>query len=149
MIIERYEFLTDKTFLNYEFESEGPKGTIKKVVRYSLQNVDDVTFFNLGFGNLNPTTGKIDDLKKSDNKDRDKILATVAATVLECTKHFPDLPVYAKGSTPTRTRLYQMGIAANWDEIKSLLDVYGGINGKWQKFTKEVNYDAFLAVRKK
>lgn len=32
--------------------------------------------------------------------------------------------VYAKGSTPARTRLYQIGIISNWDQIEPLLEVY-------------------------
>jgi len=41
------------------------------------------------------------------------------------TKHFHDILVYASGSTPSRTRLCQIGIAANWNEIELLLHVYG------------------------
>jgi len=33
--------------------------------------------------------------------------------------------VYAKGSTPARTRLDQMGIVVNWEQIQPLLEVYG------------------------
>ncbi len=112
MNLERYEYYTNETFLDFEFASEGPKGKIKKVVRYSPQNANGITYFNLGFGDLNKETGKIDDFAISNNKDRDKILATVAATVLEFTDHFPDVMVYAKESTLARTRLYQMGIVA-------------------------------------
>jgi hypothetical protein len=43
--------------LEFEFESDGPKGKIKKVVRYSPQNANGITDFNLGFGDLNPKTG--------------------------------------------------------------------------------------------
>lgn len=148
MNLERYEYSTNETFLDFEFSSEGPNGKIKKVVRYSLQNANGITYFNLGFGDLNKVTGTIDDLAISDNKDRDKILATVAATVLEFTGHFPSAMVYAKGSTLARTRLYQMGIVANWEQIDDLLEIYGFAKGKWEKFTKNVNYEAFLVLRK-
>ncbi|MBD0279313.1 MAG: hypothetical protein ICV51_01035 [Flavisolibacter sp.] len=148
MNIERYEFLTNETFLDYEFESEGPKGKVRKIIRFSPQNANGITYFNLGFGDLNPKTGKVDDLVATDNKDSDKVLATVAATVLEFTRHFPDVMVYAKGSTPSRTRLYQMGIVANWEEIEPLLDVFGFVGGHWERFSKNVNYEAFLARRK-
>jgi hypothetical protein len=108
-----------------------------------------ITYFNLGFGDLNPKTGKIDDLAITNNHDREKILATIAATVLEFTKHFPDVMLYAKGSTPARTRLYQIGIAANWNEIEPLLYVFGyEPKNVWQPFGKNVNYYAFLVKRK-
>jgi hypothetical protein len=146
--IEHYPFFSNETFLDFEFESDGPNGKIKKVVRYSPQNANGVTYFNLGFGDWNGNTGKIDDSAISNNHDRDRILATVAATVLDFTAHFPDVMVYAKGSTPARTRLYQMGISGNWNEIEPLLIVYGFLNNEWHPFEKNVNYEAFLAVRK-
>lgn len=148
MKVERYRFSTNDSFLDYEFQSEGPKGKIKKVVQYSPQNANGVTYFNLAFGDWNEKTGRLDDFAVSNNGDRERILATVAATVLEFTARFPDVMVHARGSTPARTRLYQMGIAANWSEVETLLLVYGFTNGRWQPFVKEVNYEAFLVIRK-
>lgn len=145
MTLDRYTFSTNETFLDFEFESDGPNGKIKKVVRYSPQNANGTTYFNLAFGDWNEQAGKIDDSAVSNNLDRDKILATVAATVIEFTKHFPDIPVYAQGSNQARTRLYQMGISANWEQIETILDVYGFYNGKWEPFKRNVNYNAFLA----
>jgi hypothetical protein len=57
--------------------------------------------------------------------------------------------VYAKGSTPARTRLYQMGIAGNFSEINAFLHVYGFLDGHWSKFEKNINYEAFFVLRKK
>jgi hypothetical protein len=149
MNIDKYRFSVSDTFLDFEFDSDGPKGKIRKVVRYSPQNANGITYFNLGFGDLNRKTGKIDDLATTNNADRDKILATVAATVLEFTQHFPDVLVYATGSTPSRTRLYQIGISANWGDIHPLLYVFGYVAGKgWESFQKNVNYVAFLVRRK-
>jgi hypothetical protein len=149
MKLKKYKYAASETYLDFEFDSEGPKGKIRKIVRYSPQNADSITYFNLAFGDLNQKTGKIDDLAKTNNQDREKILATIAATVLEFTGHFPDVMVYAKGSTPSRTRLYQIGISANWNEIDTLLYVYGYHQDKgWQLFRKNVNYQAFLIKRK-
>jgi hypothetical protein len=149
MNLDRYEYSTNDTFLNFEFCSDGPNGKIKKLIRFSPQNVNGVTYFSLGFGDYNNDTNKVDDQVITNNQDKTKVLVTVAATVLEFTSYFPDMMVYAKGSTPARTRLYQMGIAANWLEIQSLLHVYGFINNQWQPFEKNVNYEAFLIQRKK
>ena len=148
MNLDRYQFQTNASYLDFEFESDGPNGKIKKVVRFSPQNANGVTYFNLGFGDLNPITGAVDDLSKSNNNDRDKILATIASIVLEFTAHFPDVMVYAQGSTSSRTRLYQMGIAANWNEIVPIMHVYGYRDNTWQRFEKQVNYEAFLVMRK-
>jgi hypothetical protein len=149
MNLEKYKYRASDTYLDFEFESEGPRGKVTKIVRYSPQNAGGITYFNLGFGDLNPKTRKIDDLVITNNQDREKILATIAATVLEFTGRFPDVMVYAKGSTPARTRLYQIGISANWNEINPLLYVYGYEQDKsWQPFRKNVNYQAFLVKRK-
>ena len=149
MNLKKYKYSASDTFLDFEFESEGPKGKVRKIVRYSPQNAGGVTYFNLGFGDLNPKTGKIDDLAITNNRDREKILATIAATVLEFTEHFPDVMVYAKGSTAARTRLYQIGISANWKEIEALLHVFGYEQTKgWQPFQRNINFQAFLVKRK-
>ena len=149
MNLKCYRYYTSETSLDFEFDSEGPKGRIRKVVSYSPQYAGSIRYFNLGFGDLNKATGKIDDLAVTDNQDREKVLATVAATVLEFTRQFPDAMVYATGSTPARTRLYQMGISANLPQVAPLLYVYGYEQNKgWEPYQKNVRYDAFLVKRK-
>jgi hypothetical protein len=146
---ERYSFQTNESYFDFEFESHGPNGQIKKVISYTLRNANGVTYFNLGFGDWNELQKRVDDISTSDNKDTQKILATVAATVVEITAVYPDLPVYAKGSTPARTRLYQMGISANFTEIELFLDILAlRKDGEWETFQKGVNYEAFIARRK-
>ena len=85
MNLKKYQYSVSDTFLDFEFDSEGPKGKVRKIIRYYPQNANGITYFNVGFGDLNPKTGKIDDLAITNNQDREKILATVAATVLEFT----------------------------------------------------------------
>jgi hypothetical protein len=148
MNIERYEFVIGESLIDFEFESDGPKGKIKKIVSFSPYNSDGKTYFNLAFGDLVEKTGKLNDTAISDNKDTLKILATIAGTVLEFTRQFPDIIVYAKGSSLARTRLYQMGISGNWNEIEPLMLIFGFVDGQWEPFKKNVNYEAFLAQRK-
>jgi len=85
----------------------------------------------------------------SNNADRDKVLATVASSVLDVIDHFGNVAIYAKGSTPARTRLYQMGINANIKEIESIFDILGLTAHGWQKVQQGINYTAFLVTRKK
>ncbi|WP_316789598.1 DUF6934 family protein [Pedobacter frigoris] len=145
---ERYDIVANPNRTVFEFNSDGPNGTIKKEIQYTLVNAGGFFYYNLGFGDLNADTGDINDLSVSDNKDRDKILATVAHTVIQFTEHMPNAMVYAKGSTPARTRLYQMAISRNYDNITELLAVHGRVNGRWYQFEKDVNYEAFMALRK-
>ena len=149
MKLDAYHYKTNEGYLDYEFHSEGPKGRIKKVVRYTPRSAGGITYFNLGFGDWDQAKRRVDDRAITNNRDRDKILATVAATVLEFTRHFPDIPVYATGSTPSRTRLYQIGIAASWNEIEPILYVYGYTGNRWGSFQKGINYEGFMVLRKK
>ena len=105
MNLDQYDINANPGFLDFEFDSEGPNGIIRKVVRFSPKNSNGITYFNLGFGDLDFKTGTINDQSISNNKDRDRILATVASTVSAFTEQYPDAIVYAKGSTPVRTRL--------------------------------------------
>ena len=90
----------------YKFDSEGPRGRIRKVILY--QKISD-DLFNLGFGDWNEELQKMDDSVRSNNGDRDKVLATVAYTALDFTDRFPSVQIFVEGSTAARTRLYQIG----------------------------------------
>ncbi|WP_394351245.1 DUF6934 family protein [Sediminibacterium roseum] len=37
-MLDRYEYVTSETMLDFEFENEGPKGKIRKIVRFCLQH---------------------------------------------------------------------------------------------------------------
>ncbi len=80
MYLPRYQYKTNSGFLDYEFFSEGPKGKIKKVIRYT--KIGDAVF-NLAFGDLDEATGEISDTVVTNNNDSRKVLATVAATVYD------------------------------------------------------------------
>jgi hypothetical protein len=140
MNLEKYAIESDERHLTYEFFSKGPKGVIKKGILYEeiKKNV-----FNLGFGDWNDHDKTIDDNVRSNNNDRDKVLATVAATVIDFVRHHPTALIVAKGATSSRTRLYQMSILANWQQISELFNIEGFRNGKWEVFKKGRNYEAF------
>lgn len=147
MNLERYPYAASASGLIYTFDSIGPNGIIHKIVRYDLENSGGGSFLNLVFGNGAGEAGKIDTMSVTNNGDRARLLATVAATVVEVTNRFPDLMVYAKGSTAARTRLYQMGIFTHWELIAPVFEVLGFKNGDWEEARRHVNYDAFI-VRK-
>ena len=143
---ERYELREGLNAMTYEFTSIGPKGAIPKlVIYYELE--DNV--YNLAFGDKDINTGDIDDLVITDNKDSPKVLATVASTVYTFTDKYPDAWVAVTGSTKARTRLYQIGISNNWAKISTDFVVLGFKNEKWERFEKNVAYEAFLVKRKK
>lgn len=148
MNLERYEFKSLATLLEYDFVSEGPNGNILKRVKFDPCIQDGNLIFSLAFGDWMEKEQKIDDKAITNNTDMKKVLATVATIVDIFTKQFVDVTIVAKGSTPSRTRLYQMGIVAHYQEIEKLFHIYGEINNELQPFKKGVNYEAF-AVRRK
>jgi hypothetical protein len=106
MNLPHYEYLTTD-YREYEFYSKGPKGSIKKLVTF-VKIQEAPVIYNLAFGDADPVTGLMNDSVISNNEDRDVVLATVANTVNDFCNHYGDHFIYAKGSTPVRTRLYQM-----------------------------------------
>ncbi len=147
MNLEKYTYFTNEDFLDYEFYSFGPKGKIRKVVHYEKINEDPIVY-NLAFGDVNETTGKIDDAIQTNNDDRDIVLATVASTIIDFTAKYGNVYVYATGSTLSRTRLYQMGIVKIWTEIQNDFEIYGLFRGEWHAFRHGTNFEAFLVKRK-
>src|SRR5471030_1349254 len=142
MNLPKYNYQTNETFLDYEFYSDGPAGRIKKVVRYSIKyTLGNEPFYNLGFGDWNEGDNRIDDFVITNNKDRELILSTVASTVIDFTDKYGTLPIYAKGSTPARTRLYQMGINRHKADIDILFNVFGLLSTGWVVFEVGTNYE--------
>lgn len=147
MKLDRYELKAETSLMVFEFISDGPRGRIPKLIKYSETNLKDL--YNLAFGDKNVETGEINDLVVSNNGDSEKVLATVVSTVYAFTDRYSNGLIYATGSTKTRIRLYRMGIARYFDEISKDFYIYGLRNNEWENFEKETEYDAFLAERKK
>lgn len=139
---ERYEIKAESNAMSFEFISVGPKGEIPKLVIYTETNVKSV--YNLAFGDKDLKTGDIDDSVVTDNKDSQKVLATVASTVYAFIDKYPDFWVFATGSSEARTRLYQMGISKHLDEIYDDFIVLGRIGKNWFPFEKNTSFNAFL-----
>ena len=142
---EKYSLESDSRYLLFEFVSVGPKGSINKVVQYTETEVRH--YYNLGFGDVDTITGEISDSSITNNGDSRKVLATVASTLYIVTSRYPEAAIYAKGSTPVRTRLYRIAIANHLNEIGDDFDVYGKRQERWQVFRRNVDYSAFLVKR--
>lgn len=91
----------------------------------------------------------LDDLSVSNNHDTQKILTTVASTVLDFIRNHPKAWVAAEGSTKARTRLYQIGISKNLVDIADEFAIFGyHILSGWEPFTRNKEYARFLMTRK-
>jgi hypothetical protein len=144
---EGYSFTKEPEIFYYEFFSEGPNGKIRKVIQFQ-QIPEAKNIYNLGFGDFNEDTGEVDDLSISNNKDTQKVLVTVANAVIDFLKQHPYAIVMAKGSTDSRTRLYQMGISQFFNQIDALFEIKGFKDDSWRAFEKGKNFEAFFIVSK-
>ena len=143
---ELYELEEGSNAMTFKFTSVGPNGAIPKLVIYT--EIDNNNVYNLGFGDKNPNTGKIDDSVVTDNKDSQKVLATVASTVYAFFDKHPTALIVATGSTKARTRLYQMGISNNLEDITVDFNVFGRKGKIWCPFEKNIEYNAFIITLK-
>jgi hypothetical protein len=145
-----------KDYQVFLFLSEGPKGSLTKVVIYSpIKGLPGG--YNLGLGTLKTNEDGeeyVDVNEISDNGDRDKILATVALTAFTFTDHYPERKIYLSGTNKIRTRLYQMAINNAYLELSDEFLIFGDTSKdpnvyRWQNFTKGINYTGFLVARRK
>lgn len=146
MNVEKYHLKSGQNFTKFEFISEGSKGAIRKLIEFQATN--DPSLFNLAFGDQNSETNEIDDLAVSDNGDTEKVLATVVAAVYAFFDKYPNVYLYATGSTKSRTRLYRMGITRFFEEMKKDFYLYGQTKNEYSEFEIGKAYDGFLAQRK-
>ncbi len=94
MQLEKYSVIIDEEHKVYEFLSKGPKGTIRKVIQYQLLGGN---LYNLAFGDWNDVEQKFNDMVRSNNQDAEKILVTVASTVIDFMKHYPRSVIFVQG----------------------------------------------------
>lgn len=145
MSLDRYVYKADENFLDYEFHSIGPKGSIKKLVRFSQLGFN---LFNLAFGDQKYNSKDINDTIITNNGDSRKVLATVAHIIHDFLLRYPGVMILAKGSTHSRTRLYRIGITVNWKEISTQFEIFGFKENVWEWFKGNQDYESFLIRRK-
>jgi hypothetical protein len=145
---EIYQIRAKSSAEIFEFISERPKGRIKKRIQYRKIYEGDM-LYNLSFGDINSEKNTIDDKVVSNNEDTKKVLATVVSTLFAFMKKHPDAIIYAKGSNAARTRLYQIGISNNFEEINERFTVFGVLSDEdLELFQKNKNYLAFYIKNK-
>ncbi len=146
MRLERYPLEANDDLMSFQFVSEGPKGQIIKYVQFL--KTDKPNFYNLAFGDKRLNEDDFDDDVITDNKDSQKVLATVAMAVLRFTEINKEASIIAQGLTKSRNRLYQMGISQNLEELKEYFKIIGFYKGNWMIYEKNTPYDAFAVKRK-
>lgn len=73
-----------------------------------------------------------------------KVIATVVKSMITFFGVYPDSSIYIMGSTPVRTRLYNIIISKELSEVKGIFEIYGFLGVTKEVFTANRGYDAFL-----
>ncbi|MCF2490167.1 DUF6934 family protein [Dyadobacter sp. CY347] len=135
-----YPIEASTDYLRFTFESRSASKRIRIHVQFLLI---DENVYNLAFGDIDKY-GELDDLSVSDNQDMELVLATVIQTVFSFLELNPDKKVFFQGSTPSRTRLYQIVITREKQHWDDQYVVEGIINEISEAFQPGKNYEAFL-----
>jgi hypothetical protein len=80
----------------------------------------------------------------SNNKDFEKVLATVVQTITIFLETYPARKVFFEGSTKVRTRLYQIVINRELDSFGAKFMVKGLSEQGFEEYQKDKTYDGFL-----
>jgi hypothetical protein len=128
----------------FSFMSIGKNGIILKMVE--IVEIQE-GIYNLGFGDYNFTTNSVDDKANSNNGDLEKALATIFGIMIEFLEKNPSKTIFFAGSTPFRTQFYQRIVNTYFDEFSTILEVQGNIEGKYEAFPKNRNYESFLVKK--
>ena len=140
----KYEFKRTNE-LHFDFISVGKKGEIHERVTFIEMQYG---FFNMGLGDVNPVTGELDYHSVTDNGDRNNVLATVSEIIEAFFELYPSHTIYFKGTSKSRTRLYQMAINHYYDEISARFLILGELDDKMTRFIRNTNYKSFLILKK-
>ena len=134
-----YDFQILEENLRFDFVSEGEK-TIRKVIFYRA--IPEALFFQLSLVDV-MDDGSFSDSVRSNNGDRNKVMATVIQTLRFFFEKYPDATIIFSGSDEIRTRMYER-IISNELERESNRFTFLGYNGKsFESFKKNKNYEAF------
>jgi hypothetical protein len=140
-----FSHIDDK--LIFEFESISETKSIRKLIEYRL--IDNNTLlYNLALVDVLPN-GDVSDLSVSDNKDMPKVLSTVFQSMLYFFDAKPQAKIFIQGSTPSRTRLYQIAISKYMIEFEQKFDIWGFMGSEMELFLKGKNYEIFVISTKK
>ena len=93
--------VSDYQMLTFLFVSNGQNEAedVFKIIQYAyVQDFDHIPVFNLGFGDLEPETGKISDDTMTGNGDVYKVFNTILSTVPQFFERYPGHIILVQGS---------------------------------------------------
>ncbi|MFN3850272.1 MAG: DUF6934 family protein [Spirosomataceae bacterium] len=140
-----YDFkILDEAF-RFDFISSSNIREIPKTILYQKTTI--ANFYNLVLADIQPD-GSLDVFSESNNGDMEMILATVVQTMLVFTAYYPKASIVFTGSTPSRTRLYQIVLSKEIDKSKATFEILGLKDDKLSPFEKNQTYEGFVISKK-
>jgi len=139
-----YDFQIGHNTRTYSFVSVGPHPVEKRVI-YAETSLSG--FFNLALADVEED-GSLNFYSVSNNGDLKQIMATVAQTMLVFLQHYPGARVAFSGSTPARTRLYQIILAREQQAVAASLVISGVRDNGLELFRPNRDYDGFVVALK-
>ena len=130
----------------FEFKSEGTKGSIHKLIRFSESSISGIFYFE--FGDKIEGADEIDITSVSNNGDRKKIYATLRSSIYAFTEKNMEAWVFLTGNTKAKTRLLRMEATLCYYNLKQDFVILGLRNGEWEDFQTDVDYLAIIMKRK-
>lgn len=120
MNLNTYTLFPSEDLTVFHFVSTGSKGQIRKIIRYMPTLNPKV--YNLGLADVlyidgNEDVFTVDDHTASDNGDIDKLVGTVARSLLLFSQHYPDVFVVFGSINPVKMRLYRIIVQKYYDEL--------------------------------
>lgn len=141
-----YPFVTKNDGMTFEFDSISSTKVVRKIIEYHLID-EELSIYNLALVDSLPNN-QFSDLNISNNRDMPKVLATVFQSILRFFELKPSARILIEGSTPARTRLYQMAISKYLIEFKQQYVILGLSESGSELFEKGKTYDRFIVSLK-
>jgi len=132
--------------LTFGFESISQEKTIKKLIEFRLLDTSS-ELYNLALMDI-LSNGEVSDMIVSNNQDMSKVLATVFQSIRLFFKEKPNAKVLIQGSTPSRTRLYQIAIGKYYAELEPIYNIWGFRGTDIQRFELGYNFEGFIVSTK-
>lgn len=166
-----------ETGIKYYFLSEGSNAVIKAVEYFYFTDFNGKMVYNLGFGDYDIVSDKIDDRVNTDNGDIYHVFNTVLSTVPEFFNSISDAAVMVRGSDSSdeferecrqickrnncdnicqkkhqRIRTYCSYVSREYDALIQTYDFFGGAQRQddtvIERFIRNKFYDSVLLVKK-
>lgn len=138
MIKEAYPYDEIEEDTLFVFQSEGPQGTVLKIIVFDFQGNDT---WNLGFGDWN--NGDVNDSVLTNNHDVMRVIRTVANVALEFFSRHPKCTIKIDPVDEKRKKLYNLVFQRHYKEIEPTFDLIGLNGGKMESYSTEKYYDYF------